>query len=378
MDLPPKERLLSLDAFRGMTIVGMILVNNAGDWSHVFPQLQHAAWHGWTLADLIFPFFLFIVGVAMSFSFAHRVEPGTGLKKVYFQIARRTLILFSLGLFLNALYYIPDALSPATLRIPGVLQRIAVVYCVASLLVLKTTPPVQALVAMFLLLGYWALLAFVPVPGYGAGALTPEGNLVAYLDNLLLHNHVEEPTDPEGLLSTIPAIATAILGALTGEWIRSRRESYEKVSALFVMGGVGVVVGMVWDRFLPINKPLWTGSYVMFTAGLALYFLALCYWLIDLQGLRRWATPFIAFGANAVSVYTLSIVMDRILWWVKVPQTDGSAVDLKTWIYEHAYALWAAPWFGEDSISFCYALTYTLVWLGPMWFLYRKRIFISI
>jgi predicted acyltransferase len=231
---------------------------------------------------------------------------------------------------------------------------------------------------MFLLLCYWALLVLVPVPGYGAGALTPEGNLVAYIDNLLLHNHLKEPTDPEGLLSTIPAIATTLLGALTGYWLRSRREPYEKVSALFVMGGIGVIIGVIWDQVFPINKQLWTGSYVIFTAGLALYFLASCYWLIDLQGRRRWATPFVAFGVNAVSVYTLSIVMDRILWWVKVTQTDGSTVDLKTWIYEHAYSLWATCWLGENSVSFYYAFTYVLVWLGPMWVLYRKKIFINI
>lgn len=378
MDSSSKERLLSLDAFRGITIAGMILVNNAGDWSHVFPPLQHAAWNGWRLADLIFPFFLFIVGVAMSFSFARRVAPGHGLKKVYLQVVRRTILLFLLGLFLNALYYFPGGFSLSVLRIPGVLQRIALVYFFASLIILNTTPRGQAIAATSLLLFYWAIMELVPVPGYGAGVLTPEGNLITYTDNLLLHNHLNEPIDPEGILSTIPAIATTLLGVLTGYWIRSRREPYEKAAGLFVMGGVGFVVGGIWDLFFPINKQLWTSSYVIFTAGLALYFLALCYWLIDLKGYRRWAAPFVAFGVNAISVYALSIVMDRMLWWVNVTQPDGSIVDLKTWIYEHAYALLAGSWLGDNYASFCYALTYVLIWLVPMWMLYRRKIFISI
>jgi len=378
MDSLVKERLLSLDAFRGITIVGMILVNNAGDWSHVFPPLQHAAWNGWTLADLIFPFFLFIVGVAMSFSFAHRVAPGHALKEIYLQVVRRSIILFLLGLFVNALYYLPGGFSLSVLRIPGVLQRIALVYFFASFVILHTTPRGQALAATFLLLFYWAIMELVPVPGYGAGVLTPEGNLISYTDSLLLPHHLMEPIDPEGILSTIPAISTTLLGVLTGYWIRSRRDSYEKASGLFVMGGVGFIVGGVWGLFFPINKQLWTSSYVIFTAGLALYFLALCYWLIDLKGYRRWAVPFVAFGVNAISIYVLSIVVDRVLGWVNITQADGSTVDLKTWVYEHAHSVLAGDWFGDSSASFCYALMYALIWLGPMWMLYRRKIFISI
>ena len=202
MDPPFKERLLSLDAFRGITIAGMILVNNAGDWSHVFPPLQHAAWNGWTLADLIFPFFLFIVGVAMSFSFARRVAPGHALKEIYLQVVRRSIILFLLGLFVNALYYLPGGFSLSVLRIPGVLQRIALVYFFASLIIFHTTPRGQALAAMSFLLFYWAIMELVPVPGYGAGVLTPEGNLISYTDSLLLPHHLMEPIDPEGILST--------------------------------------------------------------------------------------------------------------------------------------------------------------------------------
>lgn len=379
MDPPSSERLLSLDAFRGLTIAGMILVNNAGDWDHVFPPLQHAAWHGWTLADLIFPFFLFIVGVSMSFSFSRRVRQSHNLKRVYLQVTERTVILFFLGLFLNALYYIPGGFAFSILRIPGVLQRIAMVYFFASFVILKTGPREQACIATFLLLLYWALMELVPVPEYGAGVLTPQGNFAAYLDNLFLHGHLQENTwDPEGLLSTVPAISSTLFGVLTGHWLRSHKDPYEKAAGLFVLGGVGLVLGLGWDLFFPINKNLWTSSYVVFTTGMALYFLGVCYWLIDLKGYWRWATPFVVFGVNAIAVYALSILMDRMMWWWSLTQADGSAVPCKTWIYEHLYSSWAGPRFGEAYASFFYAVTYVLLWLGLMGILYHKKIFIRI
>ena len=378
MDPPPRERLISLDAFRGIMIAGMILVNNPGTWSDIFPPLQHTPWHGWTPADLIFPFFLFIVGVSMSFSFSYRIQQGRSLKKLYVQVVRRTAILFLLGLFLNALYYLPGGFALSILRIPGVLQRIAVAYFFASLLVLKLGPRGQALTATFFLFFYWALMSLMPIPGHGAGVLSPEENFAAYFDNLLIPGHLMGTTDPEGILSTIPALSTVLFGVLTGHWLRSPREPYEKACGLLVMGGVGIGLGVVWDLFFPINKNLWTSSYVVFTTGMALAFLACCYWLIDLKGYRRWATPFVVLGLNAITVYALSIVMDRILWWWYLTQADGSEVPLKTWIYEHCYASWAGPWFGEAYASFFYALTYVLLWLGLMWPLYRKKIFISI
>jgi predicted acyltransferase len=379
MDPPSSERLLSLDAFRGLTIAGMILVNNAGDWNHVFPPLQHAAWNGWTVADLIFPFFLFIVGVSMSFSFSRRVGQNLSLKQVYLQITKRTIILFVLGLFLNALYYFPGGFAFSILRIPGVLQRIALVYFFASLIILKTDLQEQAFIATFLLLVYWAVMKLVPVPGYGAGVLTPQGNFAAYLDNLLLSGHLKEGAwDPEGILSTVPAISSALFGVLTGHWIRSPRDPYEKVAGLFVIGSVSLVLGVVWDLFFPINKNLWTSSYVVFTTGMALYFLGVCYWLIDLKGYWRWATPFVVFGVNAIAVYALSIVMDRMMMWLNFAQPDGSAVPCQMWIYEHLYASWAGRWFGAMYASFFYALTYVVLWLGLMGLLYRRKIFIRI
>jgi len=378
---PPRERLVSLDVLRGLTIAGMILVNNAGDWSYVFAPLQHAAWDGWTPTDLIFPSFLFIVGVSMAFAFARYVGPERPPGRVYLRVARRVIILFGLGLVLNALNCIPWCSWWHTLtdvRIPGVLQRIAVVYGITALLVLRTTPRQQAYAAALCLLLYWALMTLVPVPGYGAGVLTAEGNLAAYVDNLVLRGHLWQGSwDPEGILSTMPAIASALFGVLAGQWLQTSRDPYEKVSGLFIMGGIGLLLGVAWDPFFPINKNLWTSSYVVFTTGMALAALAFCYWLVDIKRYRRVAIPFVVFGTNAITVYALSILLDWILAWWSLSQPDGSRVSLKTWIYVHGYAPWGQR-FGPESASFLYALTCVLLWLGLMWLLYRKRIFINI
>jgi predicted acyltransferase len=375
----PRERLVSLDAFRGLTIAGMILVNNPGDWSTAFAPLQHAPWHGWTPTDLIFPAFLFIVGVSIAFALVQPPQPARRPKQLYLRIVRRVVILFGLGLGLNALYNLPWWPTLSTLRIPGVLQRIAVVYGVASLLVLWTPPRQQAVIAVGCLLLYWGLMMLVPVPGYGVGVLTPEGNLAAYIDNLLLRGHLWEATwDPEGMLSTIPAVASTLFGGLAGQWLLTPREPYEKVAGLFVMGGVGIVLGMMWDPLFPINKNLWTSAYVVFTTGIALAVFAFCYWCIDLKGYRRIATPFVVFGVNAITVYALSIVLDRLMAWWSLAQPDGSRVPLRIWIYVRCYASWAGRWFGAECASLLYALTYVLFWLGLMWIFYRKRIFIHI
>ncbi|MDZ7260848.1 MAG: DUF5009 domain-containing protein [candidate division KSB1 bacterium] len=365
------NRLLSLDAFRGLTIAGMILVNNPGTWSAVYPPLRHAAWHGWTPTDLIFPFFLFIVGVAMTFSFAHRLARGDSKTKLYLKVIRRTLIIFGLGLFLNGFPYF----NLSTIRIPGVLQRIALCYFFASIVTLEMRIKGQAIIAAFLLILYWVLMKLVPVPGYGAGVLEPEGNLAAYIDNALLHGHLWKPTwDPEGLLSTLPAISTTLLGVLTGHWLHSSRSPIEKAAGLLVMGNFGLVVGVILDICFPINKYLWTSSYVVFMAGMALNFLGVCYWLIDVKGYQRWATPFLIYGTNAIAVYVLSSLVAEIMTTWKVTGADGSEMQLKTYLFEKLFASWASP----INASLFFALTYVLIWLGLMALLYRKRIFIKI
>jgi predicted acyltransferase len=365
------ERLLSLDVFRGITIAGMILVNNPGSWSAVYAPLRHADWHGWTPTDLIFPFFLFIVGVSIALALGRRAESGGKQRDLLLKITRRALIIFALGLIIYGFPYY----QLSTLRIPGVLQRIAVCYFVASIIFLKTGWKGQAIIATALLLAYWLVMMVVPVPGYGAGNLSIEGNLAAYLDRLLLPGHTYTPVyDPEGILSTVPAIATTLFGVLAGRWISSRREPMEKVAELFVAGTFGIILGWAWGAWFPINKALWTSSYTIFTAGMASQFLALCYWLIDIKGYRRWATPFVIFGVNAIAVYVLSSILAIALDLPVIKSVDGSAEGVKQFLYNHLFASWASP----INASLLWAISYVLFWLGIMTLLYRKKIFIKV
>ncbi|MFQ5605844.1 MAG: acyltransferase family protein [bacterium] len=365
------ERLMSLDAFRGITIAGMILVNNPGNWSHVYPPLLHAKWHGWTPTDLIFPFFLFIIGVAMTFSFPKRLQNPDGNKALYFKVIKRTLIIFGIGLILSGFPHY----NLSSIRIPGVLQRIAAVYFFASIITLNTKLRGQAIWMAGLLLFYWGIMKLVPVPGYGAGDLSVEGNLAAFVDNALLHGHTwKETWDPEGLLSTIPAIATTLAGVLTGHLLHAGEDKKNIAGWMFVLGWGAIVVGLLWGIGFPINKSLWTSSYVVFTAGAALQFLGVCYWLIDVKGIKKWAYPGIVYGMNSIAVFVLSGLVARLTFLIKVSAEDGSSVSLKTWIYNHVFASWA----GQLNGSLLFAVTNILFWFGLMAILYRKRIFIKI
>ncbi|HEX5707738.1 MAG TPA: heparan-alpha-glucosaminide N-acetyltransferase domain-containing protein, partial [Pyrinomonadaceae bacterium] len=254
-DLAAAGRMVSLDVFRGITIAGMILVNNPGTWSAIHPPLAHAEWHGWTPTDLVFPFFLFIVGVSITLALSRRAERGGPRRDLYLKILRRAAVIFALGLLLAGF---PNY-DLSTIRIPGVLQRIAVCYLVASVIFLNTRWRAQAVIAASLLLVYWAMMVLIPVPGYGAGDLGMEGNLAAYVDRAVLGAHTWKPVyDPEGILSTIPAIATTLGGVLTGHWLRSRRMELEKVAGLFVAGACLAVAGWMWGGWFPVNKALWT------------------------------------------------------------------------------------------------------------------------
>jgi len=365
------NRLLSLDAFRGITIAGMILVNNPGTWTAIYDPLEHAAWHGWTPTDLVFPFFLFIVGVSITLSFARRMETDKNQRKLLSGVVRRTLIIFGLGLLLQGFPYY----DLSVIRIPGVLQRIAICYFFASIIFLKTNWRTQSLIVVLILLGYWMLMTLVPVPGYAAGDLTREGNLAAYLDRALLGGHIYTKTyDPEGLLSTLPAIATTLCGILCGHFLRSNRTALEKVSGLFVVGAAAVISGWAWHGFFPVNKALWTSSYVVLTAGLALQLLAICYWLIDIKGYKRWAFPFVVFGVNAITVFVLSGLIARIMTLIKFADATGKQITLKTYLYESVFTPLASPL----NASLGFALCYVLVWFALMWILYRKQIFIKV
>lgn len=362
------QRLVSLDVFRGITIAGMVLVNNPGSWAHLYWPLQHASWHGWTPTDLVFPFFLFIVGVAITLAFGKRVERGGSTRDLYLKIIKRALIIFAIGLFLNGFPHF----GLAEFRIPGVLQRIAVCYLFASIIFLNTKVRTQVAITIGLLLVYWFMLKFIPAPGYAAGDLTKEGSLPSYVDRVVFGKHVWSQAkvyDPEGLLSTIPALATTLMGVLTGHWLRTEKTRPEKAAGLFVVGAVCVAVGWAWNSFFPINKALWTSSYVVFTGGLALQFLALCYWLIDIKGYRRWAKPFEIFGLNAIALYVGAGLMASLLGEIKVGETS-----LGSWIYQHLFASWASP----INASLAFAIAFVLVWLGLMWVLYRRKIFLKI
>jgi predicted acyltransferase len=366
------NRMVALDVFRGLTIAGMILVNNPGSWSAQYAPLKHAEWHGWTPTDLVFPFFLFIVGVSITLALGSRVERGDITGALVMKIVRRSGVIFLLGLFLAAFPYF----HLATLRIPGVLQRIAICYLAASLLFLRTRPRTQILITIALLIGYWLLMALPPVPGYGAPDLTAEGNLAAYLDRLLLDGHTyrEAFPDPEGLLSTFPAIATTLTGVLTGHWLRSDKTLFERISGMFVVGLGLTITGLIWNGVFPINKPLWTSSYVVLTTGLALQTLAACIWIVDVKGYRRIAFPFTVFGMNALAVFVLSGLAAKVMGLIKIPRADGKPGTLHTFLYDNLFASWATP----VNASLMFAICFVAVWFGLMWLLYTRKIFIKV
>jgi predicted acyltransferase len=374
------ERLLSLDVFRGITIMGMILVNNPGTWGAIYPQLEHAKWHGCTFTDLIFPFFLFIVGVAISLSLSKRKAQGGDMKSLYINIFRRTFILFGLGLILSGFPFgllFGHEFSWSTIRIPGVLQRIAVVYMISSILFLTTNTKFQYWFTGSILLIYTMLMSLVSVPGVGYANFEPGTNLSAWLDRLILGNHLWSGTklwDPEGILSTLPAIGSAMLGIFTGNLLRSEKDPATKTVWLYVLGTVLMFAGWVWSFWFPLNKNIWTSSYVLYTGGLALFFLAFCYWFIDIKKITWWIKPFHVYGMNAITVFFLSGIVGRIMYMVKWTGAEGNVVTIKSYLFDNFFLSWMQP----INASLAWAIVYILVWLGLMWILYAKKIFIKV
>lgn len=369
----PTGRMLSLDVFRGLTIAGMVLVNNPGSWGSIHWPLAHAPWHGWTPTDLVFPFFLFIVGVSITLAFGRRIESGNDDRALLLKVLKRAAIIFALGLFLNGFPYI----NLAEIRIPGVLQRIAICYLVAALIFLKSRWRTQAIIAGGLLLLYWLLMTVLPVLLFGAVDLSKEGNIAARVDRWLLGKHIWKGGvvyDPEGLLSTIPAIATTLAGVLSGHWLRSSRTQFEKVGGMFFAGACAIAVGWAWHFWFPINKSLWTSSYVVFTAGMALQLLAICYWLVDIKEYKSWAKPFVIFGVNALALFVFSGLLARLMGIIKIPRGDGSSIAIQPFIYKTLFASWASPL----NASLAYAIVYIFFWLFLMWLLYRKNILIKV
>lgn len=378
--MKPSERLLSLDVFRGITIMGMILVNNPGTWSAIYPPLEHAKWNGCTPTDLIFPFFLFIVGVAVSYSLSKRKAQGGDMKALYLNIFRRGIILFGLGLILASFPFglaFGHVFSLSTLRIPGVLQRIAIVYMISSIMFLSTNTKTQYWFTGIILILYAALMSFIPVPGVGYVNFEPTTNLSAWLDRLILGSHIWSGSkywDPEGILSTLPAIGTAMLGIFTGNLLRSEKDQTTKTVWLYTWGVILMAAGWVWSGWFPINKNLWTSSYVLYTGGLALLFLGFCYWFIDVKKVTWWIKPFHVYGMNAITVFFLSGIVGRIMYMVKWTDATGTVVTLKDYLFNSFFLSWLDP----INASLAWAIVYILVWLGLMWILYAKKIFIKV
>ena len=364
---PSSGRLVSLDVFRGLTVAGMILVNNPGGGSTYAP-LRHAEWDGWTPTDLVFPFFLFIVGVSITLALSKRLDDPEGRRSALSKVFRRSLVIFGLGLFLAKFPFFraswkeiqdPETWKQMalTIRVPGVLQRIALCYLAASLIFLNTRIKGQVIAIVGLLVGYWLLMTYVPVPGFGAGDLARGHDLASYLDRLLLPGHIyKNDYDPEGLLSTLPAIATTLLGVLTGHWLRSGRPRDEIDSGLFVAGTASVVLGSAWGAAFPINKALWTSSFVLLTGGLAMIGLATCYWLVDLRGYRRWAAPFRVFGANAIAAYALAAMGARLLNLPALARGEGKPISIHQFLFNDHFLAALSP----HNASIAYALTFVL------------------
>lgn len=451
--MPASGRLISLDVFRGLTIAGMVLVNNPGTWSAIYSPLEHAPWHGITPTDYIFPFFLFIVGVAIPIALGKRVKAGI-TRDVYFKIISRSFVIFVLGILISAIPFfsfsetqIPHFLKVlivlgysaalflylwdkplaalitaavtaavvtgfwsagyvvvpynlATMRIPGVLQRIAVCYLIVSLIFLHTNWKQQAVIGVVLLLLYWLLMSVVPVPGCEITTVDDKAcNLAAWLDRIILTEpHMWRQAkvfDPEGILSTMGAIATTISGVLTGTWLMRNDErgmmndeeregedpkltvhhsSLHKALGLFFAGTVLLAAGWSWSLLFPLNKSLWTSSYVLYTSGLALLTLACCYYVIDILGYKRWAKPFVIFGVNALALFVFSGLMARLMGMIKLAGPEGKDISLQGWIFNHIYlAVWS-----PINASLAYAISFILFWLFLMWLLYRRRIFIKV
>ena len=372
------SRLISLDVVRGITIAFMILVNDNGSERYAYWPLKHAAWSGWTPTDLVFPSFLFLVGVSIVLSTDSRLARGESHKTLLLHAVRRAVILFLLGLVVNGFPYFPLD----TLRIYGVLQRIAICYLLASILYLFTgrRAAVLAGVTVAALFCYWVLMRWVPVPGFGVPTheiplLDKDNNWVAYLDRKIFPGRLYEGVrDPEGLLSNIPSLATALLGVLTGLWLTARDSLQKKAAWLLAAAVCALALGEFWGLWFPINKKLWTSSYVLFAAGATLLALAVCYFLVEVkQWKRAWTFPWIVFGSNAIVAYVFSELLASTLSNMRVEHA-GQIVNLRSLIYDGVFSSIVNPSFG----SLLYSLAYVAVCFVPVVILYRKQIFLRI
>lgn len=360
--------------------MAMITVNNPGTWEHVYAPLRHAPWNGCTPTDLIFPFFLFIVGVSIHFAYRDK-QPAGLTRKTLVKILRRSVIIFALGILL-AWFTVPlqnmlDMDRLAALRIPGVLQRISIVFFGCALLYLSTGWVTQLRIGAFLLLSYSLLMTLVPVPGFGAANLEPGTNLAAWSDRLLFDGHLwsqSKTWDPEGVLSTLPALVTGILGMLAGQLMDRFENPSERVSWMFFFGMVLILAGLAWDMSFPINKSLWTSSYVLYTGGWALQALAASHWIIDVKGRQSWIKPFLYFGMNAIFAFVASGLLAKWMLRTRWMTEDGSEESLWNYLYQNLYASWMEP----RLASLSFALTLVLLFGLILRVMYQRKWFIKV
>ena len=392
-----RERLLSLDVFRGLTVAGMLLVNNPGTWSAIYPPLEHAEWNGWTPTDLIFPFFLFIVGITTHISLQGRRARGDDDAALMKQIFRRGLIIYLLGFLMAAFPFyqwgpIEGMANPSLwdrivyraehVRIMGVLARIGVVYIFTGLLTLRTTLKQQVIIVAALLYGYWFAMTLIPNPTKGSlGAFwlnEPSETLAAYIDRwILTPNHIwsgSRTYDPEGILSTIPAIGTCMLGVMTGRWLTQPKPLIERIAGLFAVGCLAMMAGLMWNWSFAINKNIWTSSYVLFTAGMACASIATIMWITDEHRIRWWTKPFEIYGTNPIVAFVGSGVLARIIYTLWKVDYEGRPTAIQTVMYKE----WFAPFLEPKNASLAFAFLTVLFWFGILTILYRKKIFVKV
>ncbi|HLN02689.1 MAG TPA: DUF5009 domain-containing protein [Bryobacteraceae bacterium] len=368
---PLAERVLSLDAFRGATMALMVLVNTPGDYGHIYAPLEHSEWNGWTPTDVVFPSFAWIIGVAIAIVLARRLAAGVSRTQIFRQAFRRALVLYVLGLIV---YAYPN-FDLSTQRLLGVLQRLAICYLIATAIYLTTGVRGQILWIISLLGGYWLLMTLVPVPGYGAGHLDLERNFAHYVDRIVLgtHNYLYTKTwDPEGIVSTLPAIATVLFGVMAGHILRMGRSLTQRAMWLFAVGVLLLAAGQICNIWLPINKKLWTSSFSMFMAGLDFVIFAVMVWLVDVRGYKRFTKPLVIMGMNAITVYMVSELLDQVFNAIKV-SSGGQVVTLHAWL-NSLFAVVASPY----NASLLFAISYTLLMYLVAYVMYRRGWFLRV
>lgn len=421
-----KERLISLDVFRGLTILLMTIVNNPGDWGHVFPPLLHAEWNGCTLTDLVFPFFVFIMGVAVPLAMPDKKYDRTTFNKILV----RSLRMLCLGIFFNyfgkiqlfglegiplligrlmitiavgyalmgnfssklknifafsiLLIYLVLAYSGIEayqdVRLPGVLQRIAVVYFVVSLLYLKTSQKTQIITGVILLLSYWAAMTLIPVPGIGEANLDKGTNLASWLDGVLLKGHMYRGTvtwDPEGILSTIPSIVNGIIGLLIGQLLQLKIAKIDIAKKMVLAGIALIIAGLLWNMVFPINKSIWTSSYVLYTTGLATTVLSILYYIIDIAAYKKGFKLFLIWGVNPMIVFFASQIIPQALVMIQFenPHKTGEQINLLSYLYGYGIA----PFFSNPMMaSFAGALVYVAIWTFILWIFYKNKLIFKV